>query len=110
MFTTDDNDFLPFRQIDAIDLPDDVVIDEPTAPMDPALITRLVGLEYDLAFLQSELHDRAREVAASGVDGAGKASRDLHLARRLVRRALRRLDRPLTEAARAAERLEKPPF
>lgn len=78
--------------------------------MSESQMASLIGLEYELCGLYGELHSAARDVAASGVSGSHAASRDLHLARRLVRRAMKRLDAPLTEAAKLAESMAQPPF
>lgn len=78
--------------------------------MSPALITKLVGIEYELASLQGTLKDLATEIRQTGVDGAHQSSKDLLLARKFIRRALRRLDEPLTVAAVSREMLETPPF
>lgn len=73
-------------------------------------MTRMIGCEYEMCRTVCDLKALANEIGASGVEGAFVASRDLHLARRLVRRALKRLDGPLTEAARLAEAQSTPDF
>lgn len=78
--------------------------------MNPELITRLVGVEWSLCDLYGTLRDLAQEIRKTGVDGSHASSRDLLRAAVLIRRALKKLDLPLTQAALEAERLAPAPF
>lgn len=76
----------------------------------PERLASLVGVEYELCALDGDLRSACSAVKLAGLDGCAEASSMLIRARRLVKRALRKLDGPLTEAARLREQEGPAPF